>query len=58
MLTLALALLAAVLFAQRFEGTIRIRGVFCGFTFAAFGRVRIHARTWKPGRLYVRLEVV
>jgi len=58
MLTLVLALLAAMLFSQRFEGTIRARGVFFGVTFMALGRVRIHARTWRPGRVYVRLEVM
>ena len=57
MFTLALALLAALLLARRFEGTIKIRGVFFGVTFLTLGRVRIHARTWKPGRVYVRVEV-
>ena len=57
MLTLAIALLGALFFAQRFEGTIRVKSVFFGVTFAAFGRVQFHARTWKPGRVYVRLEI-
>ena len=58
MLTLVLALLGALLFAQRFEGTVRVKSVFFGVTFAQLGRVRVHARTWKPGRVYLRLEPV
>lgn len=58
MWTLVFALLAALLFAQRFEGSIRVRCVWASCTFVAFGRVRLHARTWRPGRLYLRVEVI
>jgi len=58
MWTLLIALLGALFLARRFEGTIRVNGVLASCTFAAFGRVRIHARTWRPGRVYVRLEVI
>ena len=58
MFTLVLALLGALLLAKRYEGTVRVNGVLASCTFAAFGRVRIHARTWRPGRVYVRLEII
>ena len=58
MLTLLLALLGALLLARRFEGTVRMRPLLASCTFASFGRVRLFAYAWRPGRLYVRLEVI
>jgi len=58
MWTLVFALLCALLLSRSFEGSLRINGVFFGVTFLTLGRVRIHARTWRPGRVYIRLEVV
>lgn len=46
MLTLVLALLAALLLARRFEGTIKIRGVFFGVTFLTLAGC---ASTHEPG---------
>lgn len=57
MLTLLFALLCALILSRRFEGTIRVRGVLADCTFASFGRVRLFAYAWRPGRVYVRLEV-
>lgn len=58
MWTLCVVLLGALLLARRFEGTIRVQGVIANCTFYRLGRVRAFAYAWKPGRVYLKLEVV
>jgi len=55
MLTLALALLAAVLLGRTFEGTVKMRPILASCTFAQVGKVRLTAWSHRPGRLYVRI---
>lgn len=56
MLTLALAVLGALLLGASFEGTVRLPGILASCTFVRLGRVRLAAWCYRPGRLYLRLE--
>jgi len=56
MLTLALALLGALLLGASWEGTIKARGVLATCSFFRLGRVRAACWAFRPGRLYLRLE--
>lgn len=58
MWTLLFALLCALFLSRRFEGTIRVRGMLASCAFYRLGRVRLFAYAWRPGRMYVRLEVM
>ena len=55
MLTLALALLGALLLGASWEGTIKARGVLASCTFVALGKVRAFGYAYRPGRVYVRI---
>ena len=65
MWTLAFALLAVFLLGRtlqpsgrlRFEGTIRAPGLLASCSFYRAGPVALAARAYRPGRLYLRLEV-
>jgi len=55
MLTLALALLAALLLGTSYEGAVRLPGVVASCSFFRFGRVRAAAWAFRPGRVYIRI---
>jgi len=56
MVTLVIALLGALALGLSFEGTVKLPGLLAGCTFAQVGRVRLGFVTFRPGRVYLRLE--
>lgn len=57
MLILAVAILAVLLMGGQVESTLRVRGRSPVMVAARVGRVRLAARTYRPGRVYVQLAV-
>jgi hypothetical protein len=62
MWTLVFAMLFLLLFGSlgslRLEGTARVGGLLSSCTFARLGRVCVGIWSYRPGRVYYRLEVI
>jgi len=58
MLTLAFALLGALLLGASWEGCIKLPGVLASCSLVTLGKVRAFGFAYRPGRLYVRVGVI
>jgi len=58
MLTLAIALLGALLLGASWEGTICLPGILASCSFVTLGKVRAFGFAYRPGKLYVKVGVL
>lgn len=57
MWTILLAVLAALILGRAYEGTVQIGGLLACCNMARWGRIGIATWAYRPGRVYVRVNV-